>query len=152
MATIDDEVALLRRIPMFARVAQLKLKMLALASGRVVFESGHVLFHQGDDGDAAYAIISGTAEILVESRNGLIPINRSGPGEIVGELAIVCEVPRTATVKATSRLDTLRIDKLQFLQLLHDSPEAAIEVIKVLGFRLAAITAEVSRRNAAHIP
>lgn len=145
MATIDEEVALLRRVPLFARVDQLKLKLLALASGRIVFESGNILFRQGDDGDAAYAIISGTAEILVEGPDGLIPINKSGPGEIIGELAIVCEVPRSATVRATSRLDTLCIGKQEFLQLLHDTPEIGIEVIKVLGFRLLSMTTEVTR-------
>lgn len=152
MATLEDEVMALRRIPFFARVDPLQLKILALASQRIVFESGQVIFRQGDDGDAAYVIITGTAEILVGGPTGLTLINHSKRNEVIGELAIVCEVPRTATVRALSRLDTLRIGKQEFLQLLHDSPEAATEVIKVLGFRLAALTAEMSRRNATSSP
>ena len=65
---LNDEVGMLRRVPLFSGIAPAKLKLLAFTSDRVSYSAGQILFRQGDVGDAAYVILSGTAEILVDSR------------------------------------------------------------------------------------
>ncbi|MGI9408280.1 MAG: cyclic nucleotide-binding domain-containing protein, partial [Hyphomicrobiaceae bacterium] len=70
MADIQDEVAVLRRIPLFAHIEPAKLKLLAFTSQRVAFDAGQELFHQGYDGDAAYVIIDGDAQVLVDTPEG----------------------------------------------------------------------------------
>ncbi len=67
-----------------------------------------------------------------------------GPNSIIGEIAILCDVNRTATVRANSALDVLRIDKDQFLALLAEFPEMSVEIIRVLANRLSQTTAELS--------
>src|SRR5277367_1857889 len=65
--SLKEEVGLLQRIPLFANIEASKLKLLAFTSERVAFEAGHVLFNEGDMGDAAYIIMEGDADVLVAS-------------------------------------------------------------------------------------
>ena len=138
--TIDQEVELLRKIPLFAKVDPAKLKLLAFASERTVFAAGETLFHQGDPGDAAYIIIEGEAQVLIKGPDGLIPVATVAKNDFVGEIAIICEVPRTATVRAVSALTTLRITKELFFRMLLDFPGIGIEVMRVLAHRLETTT------------
>jgi CRP-like cAMP-binding protein len=135
--SIDDEVAVLRRIPLFAHVEPRKLKLLAFTSQRLAFEPGQIVFDQGAEGDAAYVIIDGRADIVVDSPSGPTSLAQVERNAIVGEIAILGGVPRTATVKALTRLETLRIDKDHFLKLLREFPEIAVEIMRVLALRLA---------------
>ncbi|MGH7185654.1 MAG: cyclic nucleotide-binding domain-containing protein [Pseudomonadota bacterium] len=134
--TIDEEVDLLRKIPLFAKVDTAKLKLLAFASERAVFAPDETLFNQGDPGDAAYIIIAGEAEVLIKGPLGPIAVATVGKNDFVGEIAILCEVPRTATIRAKTALTTLRITKDLFLRMLMDFPAIGIEVMRVLAQRL----------------
>ena len=141
---LRDEVELLRRVPFFSGVAPAKLKLLAFTSDRVSFDSGQTLFKQGDPGDAAYVVLSGSADVLVSSQSGEIKVATLEPNSIVGEIAILCDVSRTATVRANEPLETLRIRKDHFLKLLAEFPEMAVEIMRVLADRLSHTTAELS--------
>jgi CRP-like cAMP-binding protein len=142
---LKDEVDLLKRVPLFANMEPAKLKLLAFTSDRMSFQPQQVLFRQGDDGDAAYVIMKGEVDIVAETPGGEIPLARVGENAIVGEIAILCEVPRTATVKAATRIDTLRIEKEHFLRLIREFPEIGIEVMRELADRLTRTTAELSQ-------
>lgn len=141
---LKDEVELLRRVPLFAGVAPAKLKLLAFTSDRVSFGAGEILFKQGDIGDAAYVILSGNADVIVDSPSGPITVANVEPNSLVGEIAILCDVTRTATIKASGQLETLRIKKDHFLRLLAEFPEMAVEIMRVLADRLSHTTAELS--------
>ena len=141
---LRDEVELLRRVPLFSGVAPAKLKLLAFTSDRVSFDAGQTLFKQGDPGDAAYVVLAGSADVLVNSQSGEIKVATLEPNSIVGEIAILCDVARTATVRANSPLETLRIRKDHFLKLLAEFPEMAVEIMRVLADRLSHTTAELS--------
>lgn len=136
--TLREEVDLLQRIPLFANVEPSKLKLLAFTSERVAFEAGHVLFREGDRGDSAYIIMEGEAEVLVDSPAGPVLVAVLGRNAFVGEIAILCDVPRTATVKARQRLVCLRISKELFLRLINEFPQMAVAVVRELGHRLEA--------------
>src|SRR5207244_6372864 len=115
-----------------------KLKLLAFTSERIAFEAGHVLFNQGDMGDAAYIVIEGEAEVLVKGPIGPVQVAVLGRNAIVGEIAILCDVPRTATIRARQRLVCLRISKELFLRLLNEFPQIAIAVVRELASRVEA--------------
>jgi CRP-like cAMP-binding protein len=142
--SLDDEVDVLRRIPLFANVEPTKLKLLAFTSDRVTFSKGQELFHQGDPGDNAYVILKGSADVLVDTPHGVISVAKLERNAFVGDISILCDVPRTATVKALSDLETLKILKDQFLHLLAEFPEIAVEVMRVLALRLSKTTAELT--------
>jgi CRP/FNR family transcriptional regulator, cyclic AMP receptor protein len=136
--SLREEVELLQRIPLFANVEASKLKLLAFTSERIAFETGQVLFRQGDTGDAAYIIIEGEAEVLVNGASGPIQVAVLGRNDIVGEIAILCDVPRTATIKALKRLVCLRISKDLFLRLINEFPQIAVAVVRELASRVEA--------------
>lgn len=141
---LKDEVQMLRRVPLFAGVEPGKLKLLAFTSDRVSYDVGEALFQQGDAGDAAYVVLDGKADILVDTSTGPIKVAEVEKNSIVGEIAILCDVSRTATVKTTTSLEALRIRKDHFLKLLTDFPEITIEIMRVLADRLSHTTSELS--------
>jgi CRP-like cAMP-binding protein len=141
--SLNEEVELLRNIPLFANIEPSKLKLLAFTSERLTFESGQELFHQGDQGDAAYIIVEGTADVLVDAPTGPFKVATLGKNDFVGEIAILCDVPRTATVTASSRLTTLKISKELFFRLISEFPQMAVEFMRELAQRLEKTTADL---------
>jgi CRP/FNR family transcriptional regulator, cyclic AMP receptor protein len=141
--TLTKDVDILRSIPLFANLEPAKLKLLAFTSERLQYLSGDEVFHQGDYGDAVYIILDGKADILVDSPKGAIKVETLGKN-IVGEIAILCDVPRTATVVAHCDLETLRLSKDGFFHLVTQFPQVGIEVMKELASRLHHTTQALS--------
>ena len=133
--TLTKDVEVLRSIPLFAKVEPAKLKLLAFTSERLQYLSGYELFHQGHYGDAVYIILEGKADILVDGPKGAVKVETLGKN-IVGEIAILCDVPRTATVVAHSDLETMRLSKDGFFHLVTQFPQVGIEVASELASRL----------------
>ncbi|HEY7688645.1 MAG TPA: Crp/Fnr family transcriptional regulator [Dongiaceae bacterium] len=141
--SINEDVDLLRRIPMFAKVEPAKLKLLAFTSERVTYGEGQELFHQGDNSDAAYIIVDGTVDVMVDSPKGPLTVAQLGSNEFVGDIGILCDVPRTATVRAASQVTTLKITKELFFRMVTDFPTMGVEVMRVLAHRLEQTTAQL---------
>lgn len=141
--SLNAEVEQLRHLPLFSRIDPAKLKLLAFTSQRLRFRAGDVLFRQGDVGDAAYLLLAGSADVLVAAGAGETRLATVEAVTIVGEVAILCDVPRTATVIAASELDTLRIAKDRFGWLVAEFPHIGLEIMRGLAQRLADRTAEM---------
>ncbi len=144
MSTLTDEVELLKKIPLFASIDPGKLKLLAFASDRKVYKNGQDLFKQGEIGDSAHVIIEGTAQIIVDTNGKEIIVAELGSNELIGEIAILCDVPRTATVRASGDLVALKIKKEHFIGMISQAPELGFEVMRELAERLSKTTTELS--------
>lgn len=138
--SLQEEVDLLRTIPLFSRIEPSRLKLLAFTAQRLTFAPGDLLCRQGDEGDAAYIIITGDADVLVESESGPVKVATLGPNDLLGENAILCDVPRTATVKAVTKVETLMISKELFFQLINQFPSISIEIMRELARRVEKTT------------
>jgi CRP/FNR family cyclic AMP-dependent transcriptional regulator len=136
--SLKQEYELLRQVPFFAEIEPAKLKLLAFMSERVGYDPGKRLFQQGDPADAAYLIIDGEAEVIAETSSGPVTLATLRPNEIVGEIGILCDVPRTATVRAKNRLVALRISKDPFMRMVREFPTMAISIMQELAHRLEA--------------
>ena len=136
--SLKEEYELLRKVPIFAEMDPPKLKLLAFMSERVAFDPGKMLMRQGDPGDAAYLIIDGQAEVVFDTAGGPVVVATLGANEIVGEMAILADVPRAATVRAKDRLVTLRISKEPFMRMVREFPNMAISIMRELALRLDA--------------
>ncbi len=134
--SLKEEVELLRQIPLFAGIEPSKLKLIAFTSERVTFDAGHVLFRHHDAADAAYVVIEGEAEVLVDGPTGPVLVARMTRNAVVGEMGILCDVPRTATVRAAERLVCLRIGKDEFIRMINEFPQIAMAVIREIAARL----------------
>ncbi len=136
---LKDEFNILRAIPLFAGMEPSKLKLLAFASDRVDFDAGEVVFRQGDAADAAFVILSGEIEAHTKTPTGVVSLGEAGPQSVVGEIAILADTPRMATVTAKTPLETLRITKDHFHKLLACCPGTMAEIMRVLGERMAKV-------------
>ena len=145
--TLQEEVELLRNIPMFANIEPSKLKLLAFTSERLTFGEGDVLFNEGDPGDSAFIIVDGSADVNINTPGGEITVAQLGRNHIVGEIAILCDVPRTASVKATTRLDTMVISKDLFFRLIMEFPQIAVAIMRELAERLEKTNAQLRAVN-----
>lgn len=143
--SLEQEVELIRQFPIFSKIQPAKQKLLCFSSERLNFDAGQVMFRAGDAGDACYIVIEGKIEISVETPKGPLVVNTLGRNEIIGEIAIFGDVPRTATATAVTRLETLRISKDLFHSVIRENPDAALELIRILASRLANTTAQLSK-------
>ena len=141
--TLQEDVELLRNIPLFAKIEPSKLKLLAFTAQRLTYNAGDSLFHQGDEGDSAYIIVDGDADVLVDSPTGPITVATVGKNDFVGEIAILCDVPRTATITAKTTLTAMRISKELFFQLVCQFPQMSIEIMRELARRLEVTTRQL---------
>ena len=86
--SFKQEIEALRQIPIFAEIEPAKLKLLALMSERIAFGPGKLLIRQGDLADAAYLIVDGHAEVILETPEGPVIVATLGANKIVGEMGI----------------------------------------------------------------
>jgi CRP-like cAMP-binding protein len=133
---LNEEVELLKGVPIFSKVEPAKLKLLAFTSERINFAAGQEVCHQGDPGDTMYVILGGTADVLIDTEGGQITVAEMKKNGFFGEIAILCDVPRTATIKARDPLSTLKISKDMFYRLVAEFPQMAVEVMRELAHRL----------------
>ncbi len=145
---IDQEVRLLRTIPLLAGLDPSVVKLLAFTSPRLTFKHGELLVKQGDPGDAAYIVISGRGEIwLTTEEQQTLKLRDVQPKEIIGEIALLVDAPRSATIRAVEDMTVLKLDKNEFLGLVRQDQAVAVQLIRVLADRLDQTTKQLSSRN-----
>ena len=87
--------------------------------------------------------------VIAETPAGPVSVAVLGRNDIIGEIAILCDVPRTATVKADGELIALKVTKDLFFRMITDFPEMGVEIMRVLAHRLETTTAQLSTARAA---
>jgi CRP-like cAMP-binding protein len=134
---LNEEVELLKGVPILAKIEPAKLKLIAFTSERMNYAEGQELCHQGEQGDAMYVILGGVAEVLIDLKDGgQISVAEMKKNDFFGEIAILTDVPRTATIKAKTPVSTLKITKEMFYRLVAEFPQLAIEVMRELAHRV----------------
>ncbi|WP_349360118.1 cyclic nucleotide-binding domain-containing protein [Stappia sp.] len=146
--TLEAEVDALRKVPLFRGIDATKLRLLAFISDRTHFAAGEELCRQGEDGDSAFIILDGEADVRVRTSDGEKTVARLEQYAIVGEIAILCDVPRTATVVAATEMDVLTVSKDDFLRLLKEFPDMSLEVMRTLAQRLERTTQDLAAQKA----
>jgi CRP-like cAMP-binding protein len=133
---LNEEVEILKGVPLFAKMEPAKLKLLAFTGERMTFSSGQEVCHQGDPGDAMYVILGGVADVLIDTPNGALRVAQLKKNGFFGETAILCDAPRNATITASESLLTLKINKDMFYRLVSEFPSMAIEMMRELAHRV----------------
>jgi len=133
---LTTEAEMLRKVPMFSKLELSKLKLLAFTSELCTFDPGEVLFEAGDAPDSAYVIMEGAVEIVAETGAGPVVEGVLGTNELFGELGVLTNSPRSATIRAQDQLVALRITDEMFLKLLAENPAVALDVMRQLSEKL----------------
>ena len=128
----DAKIKLLKEAPLFEQCSKQELKQIAGIADELDLSEGKVLIREGERGREFFVIISGEVEVRRKGRK----MSTLGAGSYVGEIALLSQIPRTATVTATTPLDVLVITDRAFLSLLEKSPTIAVKVARTLAERV----------------
>lgn len=134
---LKTEADALRKVPMFAKLELSKLRLLAFTSQLLTFEDAEILFEEGDPSDSAYLIMRGDTEVLAGSGPDEVVAGVLGENQLVGEMGVLANAPRSATIRARGQVQALRIDGDMFLDLLSENPGLALDVLRQLSEKLA---------------
>lgn len=120
-------------------VLKIDIKSLARIGSIIKFDSGSVLFNQGDEGSDMYLILSGSVDVSDE--NGVVATLEIG--DMFGEMSLVDALPRSATVTAASIIDVLKLTRENFNDVVAHEPEIAFRVMQTLSKRIRLINQTV---------
>jgi CRP-like cAMP-binding protein len=131
----ERELALLRAIDLFAPLPAPTLESLAHALVPVRLQTGEEIFRQGDVGDRYYIIDSGEVDVLIDGE----VVNVMEPGGYFGEIALLRDIPRTATVRAKTDVELLALDRDDFIAAVTGHAASAEAADAVVATRLGSL-------------
>ncbi len=130
----DTKIEALKRSPLFESLTRKQLELIARLTDDLEVETGRTLTREGDRGREFFAILEGEAEVTRDGKR----IATLGPGDFFGEIALLENVPRTATVTATTPLRFFVVSRHAFEQLIGDFPDVERKMLSTLARRLFA--------------
>ncbi len=131
-------------IPLFCELAEAELERILPLLKRRRYGKGHVIISEGERGDVFYLIEKGQVKVTRQSLDGREKIlDILSDGSFFGELSILDEMPRSATVETMGSVSILTLHSDDFLRLLEELPQIAIKIIKVLSRRLRAADSQI---------
>ncbi len=136
--SIDDDVALLERVPTLQLLGTAALRMLAIGSEQRTVARGDVLFSEGEDADAGFIVQRGAFRL----ENGGTEIV-AGPGALIGELALVVAMQRPSTATAMEHSSVIRLARSLFQRVLESDPAAARRLRDEFASRTSQIASDL---------
>jgi CRP-like cAMP-binding protein len=128
----NAKIELLKRVPLFERCSRRELGQIAVLADELDLPSARDLTREGAGGFEFIILVEGEAEVV----RGVRVVNELGPGDFVGEIALVSGKPRTATVRTRGPARVLVITASGFRTLMHDVPSIKDKVLAAVTARL----------------
>ncbi len=136
MPEIKNQIEILRHVPLFIDLNDRQLKSLAKILTVRDYRDGEAIITQGKGGQGLFIVAKGTAKALRTQPDGaVVEVNQFGPDDFFGELALLDDGVRTATVVATSDVQCLILTRLDFQGILRGDPEMSIVILQELAKR-----------------
>ena len=129
----NAKIDLIKGVPLFARCSRKELAEVAKLADEIDFGPGKELIREGAFGREFFVLVEGSVDV----RKGERRVNQLGPGDFFGEIALIANTPRTATVTTASDVDLLVITSQSFKTLLEHQPAIATKVLEALAERFA---------------
>lgn len=134
----DTKVAALKRSPLFEGLSNKELEELAQTSEDLEVEAGTVIARQGESGKEFFVVLEGEVDVTRDGKT----LNPEGGADFFGELALVADMPRTATLTAQTPLRFFVLTAQSFRSMLARSPEVELKVLRAMVKRLAAMVGQ----------
>ena len=144
-----SNVEFLRRVRLFQELDDHTLREIGNAAVEQRWESGQEIVHQGDTGVGMFIVRSGKVEIVQDHMGKMEKVRDLGPGDVFGEMALLDEFPRSATVRAVEPTTCLGITRWHFRGILESHPNIALKLLPILTKRLRAAEAH-AHEDASH--
>lgn len=129
----NEKAELIKRVPLFSNCSKRELEEIAHIADEIDLREGKEMTKEGSRGREFLVLLDGDADVTKDGHS----INKLGAGDFFGEIALVADSPRTATVTATSPVRALVITDRSFRRLLDEQPEIQRKVLQALAERLA---------------
>ncbi|CEG10091.1 HTH-type transcriptional regulator Cmr [Afipia felis] len=139
--SIEDDIALLARVPALNLLGMAALQVLAIGAEQRDYGYGDVLFHQNDIADAGYVVRRGSFRVAAEDGPEVVV----GAGELIGELALIVDMRRPATATALEHSTVVRVSRTLYQRVLESHPEAARRIRDDLAARTNAAATAIAR-------
>jgi CRP-like cAMP-binding protein len=130
--TTQDKADVLAGVPLFAGISAESMQRLADVAGEQDFAAGQFIVRQGQVGTGLYVILSGSVKVL----RGSDVVARLGKGEFFGELSVIDQLPRNASVEASESTVVLALASWDLFALLESDPKLSLNMIKGLVARV----------------
>jgi CRP-like cAMP-binding protein len=131
----NQKIELLQRVPLFSDCSKRELQEISLVADEVDLPKGFQLTEEGASGQELVLIVEGAADVIRRGRK----INRVAGGDFVGEIALVSDVPRTATVRTTEPTQAIVVSRRDFRALMQRVPSIQTKVLEALAARVPAV-------------
>ena len=132
MLTNEEKIEALRRVPLFGACSRREFVLLARHADEVDYKPGRDLVKEGSAGREFFLIVEGSADVRRKGRK----IDTLGRGDFLGEIALLTDRPRNATVTTSSPVQALVLTKQRFRQLLAENPLISFKVMQTVAERL----------------
>jgi CRP-like cAMP-binding protein len=129
----DSKVELISQVPLFSGCSRKELSQIASLTDEVEVPAGHTLARKGLSGREFCVIVNGTVEV----RNGAKKLATLKDGDFFGEIALILDAPRSATVVSTTTVRLLVVERVAFRRLMREMPSIQAKVLDALAARLA---------------
>ena len=129
----NAKVELIKRVPLFSHCSKKELGLVAQIADEIDLPEGKTLMREGDRGREFFVLVEGNADV----RKGNRKVNTMGKGDFFGEIALVSQKPRTATVTTASPVRALVVTEQSFRSLIDRAPEVQRKVLQALADRVA---------------
>lgn len=146
----EQNVEFLRKVRLFGELDDRALHEVANAVVEQRWEKGQEIVRQGESGVGAFIIRSGKVEIVRDHQGRPEKMRELGPGQFFGEMALLDEFPRSATVRAIEPTTCLQITRWHFRGILESHPEIALTLLPMLTKRIRAAEAHGHEAEATH--
>jgi CRP-like cAMP-binding protein len=134
--TLKERTDALARVPIFAGLSRSALERIARIAHHVELRAGQVLIEPRAKGSGMFVLLEGAATVGIRGKS----VRELGPGDIVGELALLTEgAVRTARVRATTPVRCVAISRNDFRKILSDEPRVALAILETVAARLASL-------------
>ena len=143
--SLDRDIALLSRVPLFSELSTEQLRLLAFSAVRLELSPGQILFREGALALSGYVIVYGGIEMTVGEGAKRRIVATCETGSLVGEIALFVETRRPATGTAIVSSEVLEIDRKLVTRTLNEYPHVALRLRATLADRLAAMVSELTR-------
>lgn len=134
--SVKADAETLRSIPIFAECEPVHLQLLAFSAERRSFRPGDAIIEQGQPGTSAHVILDGQAEFSQDGSDGSQILGVAGPGALIGELAMIGQLPYSLTAVAKSAVSTAQINRALFIRVADEYPEFAAAVFRAVARKL----------------
>jgi CRP-like cAMP-binding protein len=143
--SLDRDISLLSRIPIFTDLPTEQLRLLAFSAVRLELSPGQVLFRDGARAQSGYIVSFGAVELTTGEGQNKRVLMTCETGSLIGEVALLVETTRPATGTAIVSSEVLEIDRKLVLRMLNEYPHVALRLRAILSERLGATVSELTK-------